>query len=237
MALATRVRVRDLGGRLRRRLPLAGVAWLALLVTVALYALHARPGPEPDARREPVQAVALAPPPAQPDVESPAPATIELGESPAPEIGRSAESELGRAGESDRSAPPESPALRLTSLQQPEPRRPEPVKPPRPAPARVEVASPEPVQRRVPPMAHVAGRLSVKNRTVIERDLIALLQRTGGTLVGTGQDGAILFVDAVVPQSGYEEFTRGLTRIGSWRVEAERSPLPEEVHLTIRVGG
>jgi hypothetical protein len=44
-------------------------------------------------------------------------------------------------------------------------------------------------------------------------------------------------VDAVVPQSGYEEFTRGLTRIGSWRIEAERSPLPEDVHLTIRVGG
>jgi hypothetical protein len=86
-------------------------------------------------------------------------------------------------------------------------------------------------------MAHVAGRLSVKDRTVIERDLIALLQRAGGTLVGTGQDGAILFVDAVVPQSGYEEFTRGLTRIGSWRIEAERSPLPEDVHLTIRVGG
>jgi hypothetical protein len=237
--VATRVRVRDLGGRLRRRLPfpLARVAWLALLATAALYALHARPGPEPDARREPVQAVALAPPPAQPDVESPAPAAIDPGESPTPEIGRSAESEPGGPRESDRGAPPESPAPRLTSLQPPEPRRPESVKLPRAAPPRVEAASPEPVQRRVPPMAHVAGRLSVKDRTVIERDLIALLQRAGGTLVGTGQDGAILFVDAVVPQSGYEEFTRGLTRIGSWRIEAERSPLPEDVHLTIRVGG
>jgi hypothetical protein len=86
-------------------------------------------------------------------------------------------------------------------------------------------------------MAHVAGRLSVKDRSVIESHLIALLARTGGTLVGTDRDGPVMFVDAVVPQAGYEEFTRGLTRIGSWRVEAERSPLPEDIHLTIRVGG
>jgi hypothetical protein len=86
-------------------------------------------------------------------------------------------------------------------------------------------------------MAHVAGRLSVKDRTTIERNLTALLARTGGTLLGREQDGAVMFVDAVVPQSSYEEFTRGLTRIGSWRVEAERLPLPEDVHLTIRVGG
>ena len=153
------------------------------------------------------------------------------------EVGKSAESEVRRPRESERVAPPVSPAPRVASVQRPEPRKPEPARTPRPAPERVEVASPEPAQRRVPPMAHVAGSLSVKDRTVIERDLLPLLARTGGTLVGRDRDGAVLFVDAVVPQSGYEEFTRGLTRIGSWRIEAERSPLPEDVHLTIRVGG
>ena len=87
------------------------------------------------------------------------------------------------------------------------------------------------------PLAHVAGQLSVKNRSAAEQDLTELLARTGGTLMGTDQDGAVMFVDAVVTQSGYEEFLRGLARIGSWRVEAERSPLPEDVHVTIRVGG
>jgi hypothetical protein len=116
-------------------------------------------------------------------------------------------------------------------------RKPEPARTQRPAPSRVETPAPEPAQRRVPVMAHVAGQLSVKNPRAVERELTALLARTGGTLVGTDQDGKVMFVDAVVPQSGYEEFTRGLTRIGSWRIEAERSPLPEDVHLTIRVGG
>jgi hypothetical protein len=268
--LAAGARARDRGARLRRRLPIAWspaarVAWLGLLAVAGLYALYHRPGLEPDAHREPVWTAALVPSAAPPDVEPPAPAAIEIGESPAPEpafgAGRSvepqaitpaeavivtaaetqvsqpAEAEVRRPRESEKVAPAVSPAPPIASVQRPEPRKPEPARTPRPAPERAEVVSPEPAQRRVPPMAHVAGSLSVKDRAVVERDLLPLLARTGGTLVGRDRDGAVLFVDAVVPQSGYEEFTRGLTRIGSWRIEAERSPLPEDVHLTIRVGG
>ncbi|HUM17076.1 MAG TPA: hypothetical protein VL086_15375 [Candidatus Nitrosotalea sp.] len=87
-----------------------------------------------------------------------------------------------------------------------------------------------------PPAVHVVGRLSVKDRSATERDLYALLVQTGGTQLGKRQDVRITVVDAVVPQSVYKEFTHGLARIGSWQVEAERSPLPKGVHMTIRVG-
>ena len=42
-------------------------------------------------------------------------------------------------------------------------------------------------------------------------------------------------VEVVVPQSRYNEFADGLARIGSWRLEAARFPLPDAVHMTIRV--
>ncbi|HUK62634.1 MAG TPA: hypothetical protein VLV15_04850, partial [Dongiaceae bacterium] len=87
-----------------------------------------------------------------------------------------------------------------------------------------------------PPAVHVIGRLSVKDRTATERDLAALLVQTGGTQLGRRQDVRTTVVDAVVPQSVYQEFTHGLSRIGSWQIEAERSPLPKGVHVSIRVG-
>lgn len=43
-------------------------------------------------------------------------------------------------------------------------------------------------------------------------------------------------MDAVVPQPEYAEFSCGLAKIGSWRVEAQRSPLPY-ADPTIRVNG
>ena len=42
-------------------------------------------------------------------------------------------------------------------------------------------------------------------------------------------------VEVVVPQSRYNDFADGLARIGSWRLEAARFPLPDAVHMTIRV--
>lgn len=107
-----------------------------------------------------------------------------------------------------------------------------------PSPSLVSTPPPEQVRRAPgkPAVAHVVGRLSVKDRSVTERDLTALLVRTGGTELGRRQDLRTTVVDAVVPQSGYSEFTHGLARIGSWQVEAERSPLPTGVHVTIRVG-
>jgi hypothetical protein len=246
---ATGARARALGDRLRRgsrisRSLAMRVAWLGLLAAAALYAIHHRPGHEPGKQAAPIRAAALQPPAALAGSEPPSPPALEAGTGPEPHpvaadsvIVTSAEPRVAPSAEAqvERFAMP--PAVRVASVQKPEPPKPEPARTPPPAPRPEAAASPEPTPRRVPPMAHVAGRLSVKDRKVVERDLLPLLARAGGTLVGTDQDGAVLFVDAVVPQSSYEEFTRGLTRIGSWRVEAERSPLPQDVHLTIRVGG
>jgi hypothetical protein len=219
--------------------PAVRLVWLGGLATLAVYAGHSalRQGPV-----IPIDTGAhtMLAPAAPLDVESAPPATIESGAPAEAERAAPAEPESGVALAALSVGRPE-PAVARTPAPPAAPSAPvqkaEPARAPLPAPRRVETASPEPVPRRLPPLAHVAGQLSVKNRGVAERDLGALLARTGGSLVGTDRDGAVMFVDAVVPQSGYQEFTRGLARIGAWRVEAERSPLPEDVHLTIRVGG
>jgi hypothetical protein len=82
---------------------------------------------------------------------------------------------------------------------------------------------------------HVIGRLTVKDRDAIEPQLTALLKRAGGARIGGRTDATPTVVHAVVPSSGYRKFTRGLAQIGAWEVEAERSPLPRGVRMTIRV--
>ena len=221
---------------------------LGVLAALAVYAGHSALRPRSagpldtgtDARLAPALVESSAPSPAPLDVESAPPATIKSSTPAEPERVAPAELESGvalaalsvgrpEAGVRRAPAPPAPPSAPI--------QKPEPARAQQPAPKRAETASPEPAPRRLPSPAHVAGQLSVKNRGVAERDLTALLARTGGSLVGMDRDGAVMFLDAVVPQSGYDEFTRGLARIGAWRVEAERSPLPEDVHLTIRVGG
>jgi len=248
-----RARVGGLRARLRATLsmtlpPPVRLMWLGLLATLAIYAGHSAPHQRAESPIDAGDEVVLAAVPA----ESPAPvdANLDMESATSSTIDRSTadQSESSALPEIESGVPsapvsverpePEmrraaaSPPPASVTIQKPEPARTQP-----PVTKRVETASPEPAPRRVPPLAHVAGQLSGKNRSVAERDLTDLLAQTGGTVVGTDQDGDIVFVDAVVPQSGYEEFTRGLTRIGSWRVEAERSPLPENVHVTIRVGG
>jgi hypothetical protein len=243
----------DLRARLRATLSMplpapARLMWLGLLTTMAIYAghyaLHRRAESPIDAGGEvmlaAVPAESPAPVDANLDMESASSTTIERSTADQSESSALQESERGEPSGAVSVERPEpemrrtaaSPAPASATVQKPEAARTQP-----PVTKREETASSEPTPKRVPPLAHVAGQLSVKNLSVAERDLTDLLARTGGTVVGTDQDGAVMFVDAVVPQSGYEEFTRGLTRIGSWRVEAERSPLPEDVHLTIRLGG
>src|SRR5262249_52800470 len=84
-------------------------------------------------------------------------------------------------------------------------------------------------------MVDVVGRLQVKSRTDAERDLTALFARAGGTAVSRqrGPSGTVL--EAGVPQANYVKFSQGITRIGSWRVEAERSPLPPIVQVSVRL--
>ncbi len=76
----------------------------------------------------------------------------------------------------------------------------------------------------------VAVQLSVSNRKDAERDLGMLLARVGGTKLGPGQNSTLT---ASVPRSNYSEFTRGLSQIGSWRLEAGRSTLPDPIHVAV----
>jgi len=82
---------------------------------------------------------------------------------------------------------------------------------------------------------HVVGQLSAKNPRTVQQDFLALLAEVGGTELGRSQRVRFTAVEVLVPQTRYGEFADGLARIGSWRLEAERVPLPEAVHMTIRV--
>jgi hypothetical protein len=78
----------------------------------------------------------------------------------------------------------------------------------------------------------VIVQISVRNRDVAERNVNTLLVRLGGTNLGQAEDATIV---AVVPQSSYGEFTRGLAQIGSWSLEASRTSLPDPVHVAVRL--
>jgi len=81
----------------------------------------------------------------------------------------------------------------------------------------------------------VVGRLQVKSRSEAERDLAALLARAGGTSVSRQRGAAVTVVEAAVPHASYGKFSQGLVRLGSWRIEAERSPLPDLVQVSVRL--
>jgi len=81
----------------------------------------------------------------------------------------------------------------------------------------------------------VVGRLRVKSRTEAERDLGALVARAGGTFVNRQHGPATTVVEARVPHARYGAFAQGMARLGAWQLEAERSPLPDLVHVTVRL--
>ena len=99
------------------------------------------------------------------------------------------------------------------------------------------VAPSPPTLPSEPPVSatHVVGQLSAKNPRAAQRDFITLLADVGGTELGRSHQVMFTAVEVVVPQSRYNEFADGLARIGSWRLEAARYPLPDAVHMTIRV--
>ena len=82
---------------------------------------------------------------------------------------------------------------------------------------------------------HVVGRLTVQDRGASQQELTELLTRSGGARIGGRHELSATTVYAVIPSSRYRTFVRGLTQIGSWQVEAERSPLPRGVRMAIRV--
>jgi hypothetical protein len=103
-------------------------------------------------------------------------------------------------------------------------------------PVREVTSSPPTLLSELPVSAtHVVGRLSAKNPGAAQRDVIALLADVGGTELGRRQRVRFTAIEVIVPQSRYNEFADGLARIGSWRLEAARFPLPDAVHMTIGV--
>ncbi|MBF8257124.1 MAG: putative ABC transporter, auxiliary component, ATP-dependent toluene efflux transporter [Anaerolineales bacterium] len=100
-----------------------------------------------------------------------------------------------------------------------------------PVPVAARAAAPSDTQQPV----DVVGRLLVKSRSGAERDVAALLAQAGGATLSRQRGPTITVVKAVVPHSRYGNFAAGLRGIGSWQLEAERSPLPNVLHVTVRL--
>ena len=98
--------------------------------------------------------------------------------------------------------------------------------------ANPEPTAPQPISPVRATETDVVVQISVRDRRVAERDVNMLLARLGGTNLGQAEGATIV---AVVPQSSYGEFTRGLAQIGSWNLEASRSSLPDPVHVAVRL--
>jgi hypothetical protein len=88
--------------------------------------------------------------------------------------------------------------------------------------------------KRAAPSDVVAG-IAVQDRDAAERDLTELIARVGGRETGRRREEEATVIEAIVPQARYAEFTKGLGRLGSWRVEAERPDLPTQVHVILRL--
>jgi hypothetical protein len=96
-------------------------------------------------------------------------------------------------------------------------------------------ASPRLAAKRAAPSADAVTGITVRDRDAAERDLAELIARVGGRETGRRREEDATIVEAVVPQPRYAEFTQSLTRIGAWRVEAERPDLPAQVHVILRL--
>ncbi len=109
------------------------------------------------------------------------------------------------------------------------------VKPATDAPALIKASETQPGASSRRGVVDVVGRLQVKSRSDAEGDVAALFARAGGTAVSRQQGPSATVLEGGIPQANYGTFAQGLTRIGSWRVEAERSPLPDIVQVSVRV--
>jgi anti-sigma factor RsiW len=101
---------------------------------------------------------------------------------------------------------------------------------PRPAPA--PPVTTETKEAASDTRADVVVQLSVQNQRVAERDVTTLLSLLGGSTAGENRNATIM---AVIPRSSYEDFTRGLSQLGSPQMETEQPSLPDPVHVAIRL--
>lgn len=83
--------------------------------------------------------------------------------------------------------------------------------------------------------ADVVARIAVRDRDAAEADLTSLIGRVGGRETSRRREAEATVVEAVVPQAGYALLIQGLAALGSWKLEAERSDLPSEVRVILRL--
>jgi phospholipid transport system substrate-binding protein len=97
------------------------------------------------------------------------------------------------------------------------------------------VAATAAVPADTPRTGDVVGRLLVRSRSGAERDVASLVARAGGTTLSRQRGPTITVVSGIVPQAHYGNFAAGLRGIGSWQLEAERSPLPNLLRVTVKL--
>jgi len=207
-------------------------------------------------RQEPLSGIASTPPPSPPPSTSTARESQGLpagsASTPSPPTPRSKSEEIltKSASGPPPTAPTSEPARREGDQTVAEKRPPPAAAPPalklspeqRERPdatvesARGQVASPAPSAMRLAPVPRVAGRLTVKDRQVADRELAELLTRVGGAMTARRAEAGSAVIDVVVPGAAYTAFAEGLGRIGSWAPDAEPAELPARVPVTIRIG-
>jgi hypothetical protein len=243
---------------------LAAAAAVPLVITVAIFvfergfsvdtSMRQRPSsaptamtasPPPEVAPEPITPTPRPPAPALPvrPIPPPAPAVrTQPQPAKAVPVPKATETKVVQAPTTTRNLPPPSGVKQERTV----------VASAKPVPARGAPASlPEAVRKDIPKTSggstdvaaaarrrgavDVVGRLQVKSRSEAERDLAALLARAGGTSVSRQRGAAVTVVEASVPHASYGKFSQGLVRLGSWRIEAERSPLPDLVQVSVRL--
>jgi len=198
-------------------------------------ALHPPPAPRAPERPTPKMPARVTAPPARTKSSAPPPEPVTPRRAPAP-------------------APPAR-DTRVSRVEKPDPGKPERIETPSPKAkngnAKQDVAAAPAPRRDNPvgtvsaptppapgdarPSLDVVGKLRVKSRSGAERDLAALLAKAGGTTVSRQRGEKITVIEAMVPNPSYGKFAEGLTRIGSWQIEAGRSRLPDPVRVTVRL--
>jgi type IV secretory pathway VirB10-like protein len=88
-------------------------------------------------------------------------------------------------------------------------------------------------QQLAPPV--VSGVLTVKDRQQAERALADLISRTGARETGRRQEGGATVVEVLVPQAGYEAFTKELGGLGAFRIEGQGVEASALILMSIRI--
>jgi hypothetical protein len=83
--------------------------------------------------------------------------------------------------------------------------------------------------------ADVSGRLVVKDRERAARALAELVAKAGGTEVARRVAADATEIELAIPRAAWDEFVRGLERLGAWSPEREPVDLPTEIRVALRI--